>query len=52
MSHPGEDGCRVSTQGCGKRGGKRSSKSIPGREGGRYEGLEVRGGLAHVKKRK
>lgn len=32
--------------------GKKNSKSIPGREGGRYEGLEVRGGLAYVKKRK
>lgn len=39
--------------GCPRRAvGKRSSKSIPGREGSRYEGLEVRGGLAHVKKRK
>lgn len=39
--------------GCPRRAvGKRSSKSIPGREGGRYEGLEVRGSLAHMKKRK
>lgn len=32
--------------------GERGGKNILGREGGTYEGLEVRQGLIHLKKKK